>query len=85
MERRGTQFEMTLFTPREAAEQLKCSVNHVYRLIARAELRTVDIAPVGSQRPKTRIRRGDLAAYIDSRTPRPSIKDPPLGCCTATR
>jgi excisionase family DNA binding protein len=70
MERQATQpDELSLLTPRETAAVLGCSVNHVYRLIARAELRTVDIAPAGSQRPKTRIRRDDLRAYIDSRTP----------------
>ena len=57
-----------LFTPREAAERLRCSVNHIYRLIARAELRAVNIAPDGSRRPKTRIRSDDLARYVDNRT-----------------
>jgi Helix-turn-helix domain len=47
---------------------LGCSPNGVYRLIAGGELQAVNIAPAGSQRPKTRIRRSDLKAFIDART-----------------
>lgn len=68
MERSGTQFELSLLTPRAAAEALGCSVNGVYRLIAQGELKTVDIAPAGSRRSKTRIRRGDLQAFVHGRT-----------------
>jgi excisionase family DNA binding protein len=64
--------ELTLFTPREAAQMLSCSVNGVYRLIAQHELKTVDIAPAGSARSKTRIRRTDLEAFINARTQGPA-------------
>ena len=60
--------ELALLTPRQAAGMLDCSPNGVYRLIAGGELQAVNIAPAGSQRPKTRIRRSDLKAFIDART-----------------
>jgi excisionase family DNA binding protein len=68
LDRKGTQFQLSLLTPRETAEALGCSVNSVYRLIAQGELRVIDIAPAGSQRSKMRISRDDLRAFIDSRT-----------------
>lgn len=58
----------TLYTPGEVAERLGCSENFVYTLIASGELRTVDIARPGAQRPKSRVRDDDLAAYIDANT-----------------
>jgi len=59
-----------LFTPKETGERLGgASENHVYRLIARGQLRAVDIGLPGSRRSKTRIREDDLAAYIEARTP----------------
>jgi excisionase family DNA binding protein len=64
--------EMALLTPRQAAERLKCSMNHIYRLIAQGELRAVDIARAGSRRTKMRVRSDDLALYVDSRTPGPA-------------
>ena len=65
---------IVLFTPREAADRLRCSENHVYRLIARGALRAVDIAQPGSRKPKTRVRSDDLDAYIEvcTRTVRPA-------------
>lgn len=59
---------IVLYTPREAGERLRCSENHVYRLIARRALRAVDIAQPGSRKPKTRVRSDDLDAYIDRST-----------------
>lgn len=59
---------IVLFTPREAGDRLRCSENHVYRLIARGMLRAVDIAQPGSRKPKTRVRSDDLDAYIDAST-----------------
>jgi excisionase family DNA binding protein len=61
--------ELALLTPRQAAEMLGCSPNSVYRLIAGGELQTIDIAPGTSQRSKMRVRRADLQAFIDRRTP----------------
>lgn len=58
----------TLLTIPQTREQLGCSENHVYRLIASGQLRAVDIRPRGSKRPKTRIRRDDLHAFIDAHT-----------------
>lgn len=68
MERQATQpDELSLLTPRETAAVLGCSVNSVYRLVAQGELKVINIAPAGSQRPKTRIRHADLQAFIDAR------------------
>lgn len=70
MERRGATHaaEVVLLTPREAGERLGCSLNHVRRLVARGELRAVDIAGAASTRAKLRVRSDDLARYIDRRT-----------------
>lgn len=57
-----------LYTMPEAAEQLGCCENHVRNLIASGQLRAVDIAKKGARRPKTRVRRDDLEAYIDRHT-----------------
>ncbi len=59
---------IALLTPAEAGERLRCSENHVYRLIARGLLRAVDIAQPGARKSKTRIRLDDLAVYIDACT-----------------
>jgi hypothetical protein len=45
-----------------------CSDQHVYRLIAAGELRSVDISTPGSRRPKIRVRSDDIADYIDRQT-----------------
>jgi excisionase family DNA binding protein len=57
-----------LNTIKDTAGHLGCSEMHVYRLIAAGELRAVDIATPGAGRTKTRIRRDDLADYIDRKT-----------------
>jgi excisionase family DNA binding protein len=62
---------ISLLTPKEAGDRLRCSEKHVYRLIARGLLRAVDIAQPGSRKPKTRIRSDDLDAYIDASTRAP--------------
>ena len=74
MERHGATHpdEVLLLTPREAADRLGCSVNHVRRLISRGELRAIDIAGAGSRRTKLRVRNDDLGRYVDSRTPGPT-------------
>lgn len=54
-----------LLTIPETAKRLRCSDNHVYRLIATGALRAVDVAVPGSGRPKSRIREADLAKYVD--------------------
>lgn len=51
-----------------AAARLDCSRAHVYRLIAAGELASVQISTPGSTRAKTRVREGDLAAYIERHT-----------------
>lgn len=55
-----------VFTPQQVADHLNCSRMHVYRLISRGALKTVDIANPGSLRTKTRIREEDLQEYIDA-------------------
>jgi excisionase family DNA binding protein len=58
-----------LYTPKQAAHLLGgCSENHVRNLIARGQLRAVDIAPKGSRRSKTRVRHDDLQRYVDQNT-----------------
>ena len=53
-----------LLTIPETAERLRCSENHVYRLIAVGKIRTLDVAQPGARKPKTRVSEDDLAAYI---------------------
>ena len=57
-----------LFTIIAAAEQLGCSDDHVYTLIANGALSVVDIARPGAKRSKSRIREDELARYIDAQT-----------------
>lgn len=56
-----------LLTVPQTAEHLSCSRAHVYRLIAAKKLRAVETKASG-QRPKTRIREDDLAAFIRANT-----------------
>lgn len=58
-----------LLTIPEAAKALGCSENHIYRLVGRGELRTVDVG--NGRRPKSRIRTDDLADFIDRHTASP--------------
>ncbi len=81
-----------LFTPKEAGVQLGgASENHIYRLVALGELRSVDISLPGSRRSKTRIREDDLAAYVEKRTNgppecrRPGTRPGPTNTQTTTR
>jgi excisionase family DNA binding protein len=60
---------LRLYTIPETASLLgHVSKMHVYRLIAAGALRAVDIAVPGSRKSKTRIRRDDLASYIEKQT-----------------
>lgn len=59
---------LALYTPSEAADRIRASESHIYRLIAEGELRAVDIAQPGSRKPKTRVRSDDLDAYIEKQT-----------------
>ena len=52
----------------EAAAYLAVKENTVYRLIARGDLRHVDLAVVRGTKTKTRIRLDDLEALIEART-----------------
>jgi len=76
MIRRPLAATLVLLTPAEAAERIRASESHVYRLIADGKLRAVDIAQPGSRKPKTRVRSDDLDAYIEASTrgtePRPA-------------
>jgi excisionase family DNA binding protein len=65
---KSAQEQVQLLTVPGAAEILDCSEMHVYRQIARGELRAVDIATPGAGRSKTRVRSDDLADYIDRKT-----------------
>ena len=55
-----------LLTIPEVGEQLRLGKSTVYELIAMGALKAVDVSPTG--RRKTRIRRQDLEAFIESRT-----------------
>lgn len=57
-----------LRTPAEAGHILRCSDDHIYRLIAAGELPAVDISQPGSRQSKTRIPDDGIAAYIARRT-----------------
>lgn len=76
MSRRPPAAALVLYTPAEAADRIRASESHVYRLIAEGKLRAVDIAQPGSRKPKTRVRSDDLDAYIEASTrqtePRPA-------------
>ncbi len=56
-----------LLTIPETGHALGCSRDHVYDLIAKGDLRAVDIT-AGTRSTKTRIRTDDLEAFIDART-----------------
>lgn len=55
--------DTVLLTIPETARQLRCGDSTVYRMIARGDLPSVDIAGPGSQ-SKTRVLREDLTAYL---------------------
>ena len=57
-----------LLTIPQAADKLEIAPNTVYKLIASGDLRAVDMTVPGAKRPKTRIRRDDLEAFIEART-----------------
>jgi excisionase family DNA binding protein len=54
-----------LLSVAEAAERLSCSRGHVLNLVARKELRGVEI---GIGRAKTRVYEADLETFIAERT-----------------
>lgn len=56
-----------LLTVVETAIELRVSPDTVYRRIASGDLLAIDIAPDGAWKPKTRVRRSDLDAYLESR------------------
>jgi excisionase family DNA binding protein len=66
----------SLLTIAGAAARLGCSDNHVYRLIAIGDLAAVDIAQPGARRSKTRVRSGEVNAYIEARTRRARRSQP---------
>lgn len=57
-----------LLTIPATADKLQVAPNTVYRLIASGDLRAVDMTVPGAKRPKTRVRRDDLEAFINART-----------------
>lgn len=57
-----------LLTVKDAGELLGLKPNAVYNLIHTGELRAVNVAPKGRSRPRLRIRRDDLQAFVDART-----------------
>lgn len=60
--------DVDLFTINDVAERLRCSRDHVYRLINAGLLKVVDISAPGSLRTKSRVRSDDFQDYINRRT-----------------
>jgi excisionase family DNA binding protein len=56
-----------LYRIEEAAELLGVSRPTTYRLIAAGDLGSVDVAPTGSKRPKTRVSDQHIAKFIADR------------------
>ena len=71
MSRRPPAATLVLLTPAEAAERIRASESHIYRLITDGKLRAVDIAQPGSKKQKTRVRSDDLDDYIEASTRSP--------------
>ena len=57
-----------LLTIPETAQALRVGENTVYRMIANGDLDAVDIARTGSHRPRTRVPRTSIDAFISART-----------------
>lgn len=57
-----------LLTVREAGDMLGISRSSVYELIHSGQLRVVNVATLGSSRPRFRVRRDDLQAFVDAHT-----------------
>lgn len=57
-----------LLTIEEVAGRLKLGTTTVYELINDGEIRVIDVARAGSQRPKLRISESELAAFQKRRT-----------------
>jgi hypothetical protein len=53
-----------LLTVLEVAERLACTRNHVYRLIAKGTLRSVNIGIPGQARPRKRITEEALEEFM---------------------
>lgn len=61
-----------LLTIPEAASELRVSPKTIYRLIADGALEVTDVARPGSFRPRTRVPREAITAYIKAHTRRAS-------------
>jgi excisionase family DNA binding protein len=57
----------SLLTIPETAAELRVSDDTVYRLIAKGDLATTDVAPTGSRKPKTRVVRASVNELIQRR------------------
>ena len=68
--------EKEFFSAPEVSELLKVDRNKIIQLIAIGELRAVDVSLHRSQRPRWRISRKDLEAFLSRRssTPEPEMK-----------
>lgn len=55
----------------ETAEILRVSRVTVYRLIAAGDLESIDAAPTGSRRSKTRVSEEAITRFIEKRTRKP--------------
>lgn len=60
-----------LYDIEEVADLLGVSPATVYRLIAASDLGSLDVAPTGSKRPKTRVSERHIAKFINDRDRKP--------------
>lgn len=60
-----------LYRIEQAAELLDVSRATAYRLVAAGDLGSVDVAPTGSKRPKTRVSEAHIAKFIADRDRQP--------------
>jgi hypothetical protein len=60
--------ELDLLTMQEAADKLRCSRTHVYRLVQTGQLTATDISTARSKRAKLRIKAIDLHGYLTAST-----------------
>lgn len=66
--------EKNYLSPPEIAEVLRVSPIKVLRWIATGDLRASDLASYRGQRPRWRISRDDLAAFLERRAQSPTPK-----------
>lgn len=68
---------MEFLTPKQVAELLQCRLEHVYSWVNSGKLKACDISETAAGRPRWRINRTDLDAFLESRrNPQPRVYRP---------